>query len=175
MEYFRISQLSTILNPIELYLKPKAPNKIKVPFDKAQADQLKDIATIYMKSDEMTTYPDLYDNPSLLVSDALKELLALYDNDIIFKCAVFTNPKTSVQKIYWLTLIDTIECLSEQTQFYGNQLLKNLVIDKSKAVGNKIFRVKGIKEEYVYVNLDIAESILRRDFVGIHFEKVQSI
>ena len=173
MEYFKITQKENIPNVVKLMLKPKYPHQRKIAFEKK--DRLTQIATIFIRSTENSTFPDIYDVPAFIVSDRLRKLLEIYDNDIIFKCAVLTNPRTNDQYVYFLTIVNSIDCAHKRSEFYGNGSLKKLVIGKNKADGNKVFRVKGVREHFIYVSLDVAESMLRRGFLGIHFEKVESL
>jgi hypothetical protein len=77
--------------------------------------------------------------------------------------------------VYWLTLIDKIECVSEESEFKKDKSIKKLVLDKEKIGNKKIFRVEGVVEKIIVINQDIAESILRRYFEGIGIEKIKSI
>jgi len=173
MEYFKITQKENIPNVVRLMLRPRYPHMRKIAFEKN--DRLVKIATIFIRSTENSVFPDMFDVPTLIVSDRLRKLLEIYDNDIIFKCAVLSNLVDNEQYVYFLTIVDSVDCAHKRSEFYGNGTLKKLVIDRNKADGNKIFRVKGVREHYIYVSLDVAESMLRRGFLGIHFEKVESL
>ena len=48
-----------------------------------------------------------------------------------------------------------------------------MVLDKTKIEDKKIFRVANLKEYPVIINLDIAESLLRRFLSGIDITRVE--
>lgn len=66
-----------------------------------------------------------------------------------------------------------VECLSPKAEFNKDDTLERLVIDETKIGFTKIFKVDGILENFIMISLDLAESILRRDFTGIKLERVE--
>lgn len=66
------------------------------------------------------------------------------------------------------------DCLSSDSEFHKNLTIKRLIIDSKKASGKWIFKIAGIMEAYIFVNLGVAESMLRRDFKGIEFKNVET-
>lgn len=141
---------------------------------KEQAKTFKDITTLFVEGDSDVVYPDFIENPVFLVSDELKKVLEIYDSTLIFKTVVLSNLKEETQKIYWLVLTDILDALSEKTEFYKNGWEKRILIDEEKTEGHRIFQVEGLQRNELLVHLDVAESILRRDFKGIELKKVES-
>ncbi len=54
-------------------------------------------------------------------------------------------------------------------------IIKCVILDKTKIEGKKIFRVANLKEYSVIINLDVAESLLRRFLSGIDITRVEII
>ncbi|MBC2582568.1 serine protease [Clostridium sp. DJ247] len=126
-----------------------------------------------IKEKSSSEYIDFIEKPVPLVSDNLKKLLQKYDKKIFFKPIVLCDRKQEKQDLYWLMVPDSIDCLSDKSEFNKDGTLKRLVIDKKKVGNFKIFKVNGIIEDLMLVRLDAAESILRRDFTGIKLKKVE--
>ena len=76
---------------------------------------------------------------------------------------------------YNVLLVDRIDCLHEDAEFYPDKSIKNLVLDRKKIGDRVIFKVKGIGPAYMIVSLDIVESLLRRNCYGVKFTKVDSV
>jgi len=78
-------------------------------------------------------------------------------------------------ELYWLPVMEKIECLHEDTVFAQGNFIKKMVLDRQKVSGRKIFRVGGAIETVVIVHLEIAESLLRRNCVGVLIKPVECI
>lgn len=125
----------------------------------------------YIKEKDENEYIDIIETPVLLISDKLKRVLEVYQKEIFFKPVLLADVKRMRQDLYWFMIPKTVECLSPQTEFFKDGAVKKLVIDEKKANPHKVFRVGGIFEYIVIVNLDIAENILKRDIYGIELKK----
>lgn len=118
-------------------------------------------------------YPDIITTEKInLVSDKLKQILEKYDKNIFFRPLVFQDIKNKKQSVYWVAVFEDIDCLSEETEFHKDGKLKRLVVDKEKVEGYRIFTVKGMLENYIIISLDLAESLLRRDFLGLKIKRI---
>ncbi|WP_058485600.1 imm11 family protein [Defluviitalea phaphyphila] len=175
MEYFMLSQKKNIPNTVNLYITTDKFYQRQQVIDKEQADEVNEVTNIFVESNKNNFYPDVIDTPIFLVSDNIKKLIECYDDSPINKCVVLTDSILKEQRIYWLMLLDKIDCLSEKTEFKKDNTLKKLVLDKKKIGNKKIFRIDGIVEKIVVVNLDIAESLLRRFLSGIELTKIESV
>ncbi|MNM87696.1 hypothetical protein D3C81_998850 [compost metagenome] len=51
-------------------------------------------------------------------------------------------------------------------------MIKKLVLQRDKIGPRRIFRVKESERPLIIIRLDVAESILRRDLVGIRLKRV---
>ncbi|MCC3378820.1 hypothetical protein ACFQ5D_08375 [Paenibacillus farraposensis] len=173
MEYFIISQDKSLEDHLITFEGLKAANStLEVTTDQAEA--IKDLTVVFVNGDEDHVCPDFIERPVLLVSDTLKKVISMYDEHVIFKCAVLTNIKMESQSTYWLMLVDRLDCLSDQTVFDKAGRIQHIVIDLEKARGHAVFRIKGIDETMLVINLEITESILRRELFGMKIEKVET-
>lgn len=138
------------------------------------ADKIKDGIVLYVDSNSNNNYLDVLDNQLFLISEEMKKILEKYDTNIIFKMAVLTDFKNSKQVIYYLPIFEEIEALSEEAEMNLNKtVVKKLLLNEEKIKNKKVFKLKESSKTMVIVRLDVAESILRRDFNGVELEKVE--
>lgn len=118
---------------------------------------------------------DIIEKPIPLLSDLLKRLINKYEPQMSFVPVVLVELSKLKQQLYWLMIPPVIDCLSEKTEFHLDGTVKQLVIKEDVAEAYTIFKVNGIKEDYFIINLALAESILRRDYLkGIQLTKVKT-
>lgn len=147
----------------------------KAIFLKEDVEILRDMADMYIDSDENTIFPALIESPVLMISEELYDLFNLYEENITYKIVVFSDIKREIQKVYRLMVPEVIDGLSEKTTYTKSNWLDNMVLDKNKVGDNNIFRIKAALDYYLVVSLDVAEAILKRDFQGIIFKEVEVV
>ncbi|NLW47124.1 MAG: serine protease [Firmicutes bacterium] len=174
MEYFILGQDLRYTNAVEpkddLGLFRRIPFQIDQELASPPMDD--EPVQLYIKENQDPRYLDFIERPAVLVSDRLKQILAKYEPRLFFKPVILADRKRLHQAVYWWMRLSPTDCLSENSLFNKNGTIKQLVLDRNKAAGLKVFRVAGLMEEYVLVRLDVAESLLRRDFCGIQFKRV---
>lgn len=119
-----------------------------------------------------TVYPDFLEFPLPLVSDSMKALLEKYMPELEWKAAILTDFQKARQDVYWVLRPPVVDCLSSQTEWYPDHTLKQLVLKHGK-IESSIFRIAGLLEARIYINLAVAESLLRRPFTGVRVQKVE--
>ncbi|MCH1624647.1 hypothetical protein [Fredinandcohnia quinoae] len=163
MEYFILRQDQSITNPI-------IPLATSEAFDD---DFVYSSVFAEVVEKENALYLDYLDKPERIVSNDMKELFAKYEDDLDFTAIVFTDVKKGTQRLYWLLDIVRKNCISHETTFTPDGLIKELVIDPKKVELDCIFQVDTIKESFTIVNLDVAESMLRRSLLGFQLQRVR--
>lgn len=160
MDYFILQQDLSVVNSI-------------IPF-KTDLDDAFICSSVFGEviEKENAIYIDYLDKPRRIVSDALKALLVKYEDNLNFTAIVFTDVEKGSQRVYWLMDVAKKNCISHETVYYPDGGIKELVIDPKKVELDCIFEVVGQKEFFTIVNLDVAESILRRPFLGIQLRRV---
>ncbi|MFJ7953421.1 serine protease [Lysinibacillus sp. NPDC096418] len=119
-------------------------------------------------------YNDFIEKSIRLLSDSFTKLVGIFELRLPFKSVVLIDlPKLS-RLLYWPTIPPKAAGLSAQTEYHLDGALKNLVINKALAAPYSIFKIDGIKEDYDIVNIEYAESIMRRAFRVIRLLKVQN-
>ena len=63
--------------------------------------------------------------------------------------------------------------LSEKTEFYPNGSVKRLVLDSGRVGEHHVFWLNDRRFRNPFVSLEIVESLLRRNVIGIIFREVE--
>ncbi|MDR1548577.1 MAG: hypothetical protein LBT06_08340 [Hungatella sp.] len=160
MEYFLIKSDNRIRYP--LYI-----NADMMDFETDEA------FTVYVDFQSNPTFVDYFSVKKLFqyafcVSDALKETLDIYTDNLSAVPFFVTDTKMQGQSVYWKVNIELKDCLVMKP----NMKYDNLTIDKGKLKNKHIFRVAFEKQEYLIVSLNLAENILRKNAAGMQFFQV---
>ncbi len=174
MDYFSIHQMQKIDNAVELHIKTDNFYDRQQVFKIEDADKILDSTVMYVTTGKNNFYSDLIDTPIFIISDKLKELFSAYTDELIYKCVTLTDYYEKKQEVYWLALMEEVQCISNETKFRKDGMIEKLILDKEKIRDKKIFRIANIKENIVVVDFDISESILRRNIDGIEFRLIQT-
>lgn len=172
MKYYRMSQDKKIQNGICFM---EFPTQQVVEFDSSYEKVMKKSVTLHVKDNNHTTFPEVIEAPCFMVGEEIYKVIHMYEPDIIFTTAVFKCNESKEIFIYKIGLIDRNDCLHENTEFYKDNSLKRLVLDKKKLEGRHITRIKGITPGDIIVSMAVAESVLRRNCIGVRFEEIEAV
>jgi hypothetical protein len=117
---------------------------------------------------------DLIDGSLFLVSDAVKNVFSLYDDDIFFKTVVLMTEDGNMQMKYNLPIFEEPECLCAACESDGYGALQKPVVARQKVKGKSIFKILYPNKRYIVVRLDVAESLLRRKLKGLSFTEIEA-
>lgn len=100
-----------------------------------------------------------------IVSDQIKEIFELYQDNMEFKAIFITDQKARMQYVYWELVSIPIECKLKE---------KNMIlVPPSFMIEEKnhksIFIIKSEKLTYVIVRFDVAETVMGTNPLGIKF------
>lgn len=172
MDYFLLKQDERYTYVPELLNLYKNINKADINL--TNANKIDDTIIFYIKSDPNTEFLDVLNRQLFLVSQGMKNLLEKYNANIIFKMLPLIDFDNLKQEIYYLPIFEEIEALSEEAELnLDKTVVKKLILNKEKIQGKKIFKIKESAKNLIIIRLDVAESILRRDFKGILLERVE--
>lgn len=170
MNYFILKQDRNLENAVRI---EGFNNSKKITLLKKDELEYSDCSNIPILCNENTVYPDFIQAPVLLISDELHKIFKMYENTVIYKLVFFTNLKMKLQKVYRLVFPELVEALSDETTYQKNGWVDKIVLDKNKIGDYKVFQIKAGVDYYLVISLEVAESILKRNFMGIQFEKVE--
>lgn len=143
-------------------------------FYKEDEADLNDSTVMYLKEGG-ETIPDFIQSPIALVSDKVKKVLDMYEDDMVFKIVVFANKEEETMVLYHQLLLERMDMLSDQTEFYSNGSIKRLALDEKKIGEHKAFMLEDKRFPHPFISLEVAESLLRRHVVGIILKEVEVI
>lgn len=171
MEYYIMSLDKRIKNK---FILEQFPDGGSVEYDTSNADEVRPHTQLHTIESDKSSYPDVLEEPLYMVSQKVKDVLDLYDESTIYKRVSMVNLPRKKRTDYYVMLVDRIDCLHEEAEFYPDKSVKRLVLDKEKIAEKAVFKIQGIGPAYMVVTLDIMESLLRRGCYGIRFTKVES-
>lgn len=127
---------------------------------------------LMITSSPNTIFTDIISFPFLLVSPMIKEVIRLYRDEVVFKEIMLLDIKNKLEKQYYLPVMEE----SSDIELINLKGRETIVTEKIKTPawveGRNIFWVKYKEKRHTIVSLDFAESILRRNAVGIGLQEV---
>ncbi|AET62190.1 hypothetical protein ACWHAM_06645 [Paenibacillus terrae] len=128
----------------------------------------------HVKADAESTFVDYIEGPISLISDSLKRLFQAYVPELPLKLTILTQIEQKIQKNYYIPFVERLTAVHPESEWNLDQsVLKKLVLQADAIRGHKIFRIQESTAPMIIVRLDVAESILRRDYTGITLEQVR--
>lgn len=173
MEYFILScseHTKVLRSSVLSSLAGMAPQKL---LTKEITMELDDMNLALLPSEDEERYSDVITSPVYLVSDTVKEIFEKYDHTLVFKAFRIIDKNSKAQLLYWIIGVEEVDCLSEQTEYSPTGVMKKLVVSQGKIGDQVIFKLGGLRKQYLVVRLDVAESLLRRFIYGIELQKIQ--
>lgn len=172
MDYFLLKQDERYTNTPRLV---DIFNKIDVRnINLLKAYKIEDIIVFKVNTSDRSEFLDILDNQLFLISKPMKEIIEKYDSGILFKTLALIDQLHNRQENYYLPIVEELEVLSDAAEFNLNKtVVKKLILNKEKIQGRKIFKIKESSKPLIVVRLDVAESLLRRNFKGIKLERVE--
>lgn len=120
-------------------------------------------------------YYDVIDRDLFLVSETLWNVFLIYLPDMHSKIVALIDHHNLRIENYYIPIFEEFNCLSEKSIFNRSKtVLKEMVLDYRllSSADIPIFCIKIDVNPIVIVRLDVAESILRRNPIGIQLEEV---
>lgn len=173
MKYFQLRQGSELHNILGILWQ--ADYAIPYHVTKQLYDEMERLQVAYYNYNDNLELPDVLEYPTFLVSEMVKKVMKMYDDEISFKGLQLypTEYEKKMAPFYWLPYIEEYNCLHESSRLLPNGTVDELVLEALQIPDKEIFRVAGIQENRIIVSLPVAESILRRKPYGVWLEKVR--
>ncbi len=142
-------------------------------FYKEDATEINDSNMMYLTPDSGEAAPDFIQSPVYLVSDKVKKVLDMYEDEMVFKTVTIASKERETIMVYHHLLLDRMDMFSSQTEFYSNGSVKKLVLDSKKIGEHKVFLLNDKRFPNPFVSLEVVESLLRRGVIGIVWKEVE--
>ena len=125
MEYYIMSLDKRIKNK---FILQQFPNGGSVEYDTSDAEQLREHTVLQTIESDKSTYPDVLEEPIYMVSQMVREVLELYDESAVYKKVSMINTPRNKRTWYNVLLVDRIDCLHQDAEFYPDKSIKRLVL-----------------------------------------------
>lgn len=172
MKYFLLEQdnrYSNVPKIADMYSKIDRKN-----LNLVDEYKIKDTIILYAHGDSDTKYLDILERPKYIVSEKMKKILNEYTDNIVFKYLPLIDIENKIQNNYYLPIFEEADVLSSKTEF---NLVKTdarkIVLDGRKIKKRRIFKISGLEKTKIVISLDVAESILRRDILGVNLKELE--
>lgn len=139
-------------------------------------DALKEEYVLQMETKDNTEYADFLTEPFCMVSNMVKYVLQKYEPCLKFTDLYLFDKKNKITFEYYIPQIKEFTCLTKRsvTAFQGTQLTYG-ELDLSQLGDHSIFYLAEMKKKHIVIRSDLAESLLRRGFYGVTFQKLDTI
>ncbi len=133
--------------------------------------------TIFFVEENMQmVYTDVIKFPCFMVSKKIKDIVMLYDPSIRFERVIFFSKERGKSTAYYFPFLEEIDCLLEGSEFNKvKSEVKHARVEKEKLAGKSIIRIGGLSKTCILISMDLANSFLRRDTVGIGLRETESV
>ena len=172
MNYFLLKQDERYTNTpriIDLFKKMDVRN-----INLLNAHKIEDIMIFKVNTSDRSEFLDILDNQLFLISKPLKEIIEKYNSGILFKTLALIDQLHNKQENYYLPIVEELDALSDKAELNLNKtVVKKLILNKEKINGKKIFKIRESSKPLIVVRLDVAESLLRRNFKGMKLERIE--
>ena len=172
MDYFLLKQDERYTNTprlVDIFNKMDVRN-----INLLNAHKIEDIIVFKVNTTDRSEFLDILDNQLFLICKHMKEIIQKYDKGILFKTLALIDQVHKRQENYYLPIVEEVEVLSDSAELNLNKtVVRKLILNREKINGRKIFKIKESSKPLIVVRLDVAESLLRRNFKGIKLERVE--
>ncbi|RKW54441.1 MAG: hypothetical protein D8H95_10070 [Lachnospiraceae bacterium] len=151
LPYFYIKENLENIRGIRIYTSDDIPRNMDT-LNERFYELSRDIV-LEIETTKIFIFPDLMMNVYPLISERFREVLLLFDIEVFTKRVILIDKESRDMKIYYL--------------LYTKNLLNTDFNNFFKAVREENEKISFI------VNLDFAESLIRRDVKGIEFVEVE--
>lgn len=130
-------------------------------------------AQFRVRGHDYTVYPDLMLGELLLVSDSVHELLHIYMPRLFSRMALLRDLDRLEQRLYWLVQPPLVDGIGTRSEWELGGRLQKLVVNQQGIQHHSLVRLRGLREPYLILELALAESMLRRGYVGMQLEEAE--
>jgi len=120
-----------------------------------------------------THFLPFIEDPLFMVTEPMKKIFDRYQTQIKYRLFGLGDKEKQKLKVYYFMQPPEIGCLSSETEFRGANSVKRIVLDRTKINYNHVFRIKGIRENYLLVSLVVVEALLSERINELMFVELE--
>ncbi len=133
--------------------------------------KLKNRLIYNIDSSEYIVSTDIISFPFLLVSPMVRETIKMYGDKVVFKETILLNVEKDFEQVYYLPVMEESEQI--KLSYVGkNESYSQKEKVPEWAVERNIFWVRKKEKRHTIISLDLAESLLRRNAIGVELKEV---
>lgn len=125
-----------------------------------------------MTMKDTTLFPELITVPYFLVSEKMMSVIQMYGDMIRKRDLMLIDSAVKIVKRYFVVLFEKLTCDTIENKDNGARVL-HLKNEGRPLRERNIFETELEGKREIIINLDFAESILRRDAFGIDLEEIE--
>jgi hypothetical protein len=166
MRYFALSPdvgISDMPHPADFHDKLDVRN-----LTRGKAGALPSRTLVRIAPNANTVFPEVLCSPVFLVTEEVKDVIKSYDEYIEYKQIMYMDTVNELAQLYHMPVLDFVDCLSER---HGGKTVKT-TIRKAPIRDKSIFRAPGAAGPLTIIRMDLAESLLARDFNGFRLSEI---
>ncbi len=119
-----------------------------------------------------TIFTDIVTSPFLLVSPVVKDVIRMYGDDVVFKEIILSDSSNKIYCQYYLPIMEIRHNVRlSYVRAGGENKIEGGNASRQDKLGN-IFWLKDKGAKQTIINLDMAESLLRRNVKGIKLREI---
>lgn len=127
-------------------------------------------ATIYKVHDLRKLKSLDYIKSMDIISNRFKQLLDLFLPERAWRPCVFVDTEKVEQEAFWHLSIE--DYMPEEVEFHNDGFIFKIKVSMDTP---RIFRLKHKRGTFIIVHVSIAESVLRRNILGLEFMPIQTM
>lgn len=104
------------------------------------------------------------------MSTMVRDVTRMYDPLIDMKEIILLDAERRKSKLYFLPILEEVECLEET--FGLKRKTRDISLDYDKVKDKFVFIAKGNKSRYIVGNLEWVESLLKRGATGVGLQEI---
>lgn len=110
-----------------------------------------------------------------IVSDNMKKLFEIYQNKMLYRPCALGLLEAKTIKVYWLMQPRIIDCLEDRIKdniLYSDQ---DIVLCRAKIGYNKVFQIDTKVGNYLVIDEEVLESLLRDGITAFEWSELQAV
>lgn len=122
---------------------------------------------------EQTLWADVLVSPVFLISKKVLDLVKMYGDTCYCKAVILLDQENAKSKEYYIPKFEQVKGNIVLGKIEGSESF-NIALDSDSKINkwSNIFQIRLKKELYTVINLDFAESLLRRDLEGVGLKEI---
>ena len=125
----------------------------------------------YVSATDNTIYPDMIMDPVFMVSEAMRNVIAMYEKQAVYREVFFLDPVKGDGHIYYIPFLPVVDCI-HKCSMRDRKKIRLDEIGKEKLQNYNIAEADIPDRQCVIVSLDFAESVLRKELTGIGLKEI---